>query len=60
MTLTLQKGMIAMKKRADKKQHNQFNNVKAFQETNEEISYNDDLKNRQPTPQPKEYDEIEY
>jgi hypothetical protein len=39
---------------------NQRDEVKAYQETNEEISNNESLKNSQPTPQPKDFDEIEY
>lgn len=34
--------------------------VKSFQETNEEMNRNDELKHRQPTPQPKEIEEIDY
>ena len=34
--------------------------AKSYQETNEEIARNEKLKHRQPTPQPKEMDEIEY
>lgn len=34
--------------------------AKAYQETNKEIAKIEELKRRQPTPQPKEIDEIEY
>ena len=34
--------------------------AKSFQETNEEIKRNEELKHRQPTPQPKEMEEIDY
>ncbi|WLV25392.1 hypothetical protein QR721_03955 [Aciduricibacillus chroicocephali] len=34
--------------------------AKSYQETNEEIANSEELKHRQPTPQPKEMDEIEY
>lgn len=40
--------------------HNHNNKVKAYVEINEEIANNEELKKIQPTPQPKEYDEIEY
>lgn len=43
-----------------KHKNNHADEVKAYQELNNEIANNDSLKNRQPTPQPKEYDEIEY
>ncbi|WP_442593911.1 hypothetical protein [Neobacillus sp. D3-1R] len=49
-------------KQSSNKNHSQqsIENVKSYQEKNDEIFENDTLKNRQPTPQPKEYDEIEY
>ncbi|MDC3414511.1 hypothetical protein NC797_16320 [Aquibacillus sp. 3ASR75-11] len=34
--------------------------VKSYQELNEEISNNKNIKHMQPTPQPKDFEEIEY
>jgi hypothetical protein len=34
--------------------------VKAFQELDEQISNKDEVKRMQPTPQPKDFEEIEY
>lgn len=40
--------------------HKKVKKVKSFQEISEEIKTNPNLKNTQPTIQPKEIDEIEY
>jgi hypothetical protein len=34
--------------------------VKAYQELNEEIAKDKELRNMQPTPEPKDFEEIEY
>jgi hypothetical protein len=44
----------------EKRITNDQNKTKAFVELSEEITNNPDLENRQPTPQPKDFDEIEY
>ncbi|MFD1040155.1 hypothetical protein ACFQ3N_17420 [Virgibacillus byunsanensis] len=38
----------------------QSGKVKAYQEINDEIAKNDKLKQKQPTPQPQDFEEIEY
>ncbi|MGY0691858.1 hypothetical protein ACW2QC_03585 [Virgibacillus sp. FSP13] len=38
----------------------QFGKVKPYQEINEEISQNEKLKQKQPTPQPEDFEEIDY
>lgn len=40
--------------------NDQYDKVKSFQELSDEISTNPKLKHMQPTPQPKNFDEIEY
>ncbi len=44
----------------DKPAKEQFGKVKSYQETNEEIAKNDKLKQKQPTPKPDDFEEIEY
>ncbi|SES64396.1 hypothetical protein SAMN05216389_101220 [Oceanobacillus limi] len=47
----------------EKKQTNakeRFGKVKAYQEINKEISTENEVKKQRPTPQPKDFDEIEY
>ncbi|MCM3670473.1 hypothetical protein M3181_16020 [Mesobacillus maritimus] len=44
----------------EKREMKEPNKVKPFVELSEEISNNPNLENRQPTPQQKEFDEIEY
>jgi hypothetical protein len=44
----------------EKRRPNNQHKIKAFVELSEEITNNPDLENRQPTPQPKDFDEIEY
>ncbi|WP_163531428.1 MULTISPECIES: hypothetical protein [Halobacillus] len=38
----------------------QFGNIKSYQEINNEVSKNEKLKHKQPTPQPQDFEEIEY
>ncbi|WP_158701725.1 hypothetical protein [Lentibacillus sp. Marseille-P4043] len=38
----------------------QFGKVKPYQEINDVISQNEELKQRQPTPQPEDFEEIDY
>lgn len=38
----------------------QFDQVKSFQEISDEMAIKPNLKQRQPTPQPKDFDEIDY
>ncbi|HLR68229.1 MAG TPA: hypothetical protein VK105_14050 [Virgibacillus sp.] len=38
----------------------QFGEVKAYQEINESISKNNELKHKRPTPQPQDFEDIEY
>ncbi|WP_185959680.1 hypothetical protein [Lentibacillus cibarius] len=38
----------------------QSGKVKPYQEINHAVSENEDLQSRQPTPQPKDFEEIEY
>lgn len=38
----------------------QYGKVKSYQEINNEISKNEKLKNKKPTLQPQDFDEIEY
>lgn len=40
--------------------NNQFNKVKLFQELSDELEANPELRNMQPTPEPKDFEEIEY
>lgn len=44
----------------EKRITNDQNKMKSFVELSEEITNNPELENRQPTPQPKDFDEIEY
>ncbi|MUK90821.1 hypothetical protein GMD78_20950 [Ornithinibacillus sp. L9] len=45
----------------DRKNSNkQSKKVKAYQEINKEIANSNELKNQQPVPQPKDFEEIEY
>ncbi|WP_188456420.1 hypothetical protein [Virgibacillus oceani] len=43
-----------------KTMHEQSFKGKSFQEISDEIAAKPELKERQPTPQPKDFDEIEY
>lgn len=49
---------------SDKSKNNhsneQFGKVKSYQEINDEISKNKKLKNKKPTPQPQDFEEIQY
>lgn len=40
--------------------NNELTKVKSFQETSDEIQANPELKHMQPTPEPKDFEEIEY
>jgi len=44
----------------DQSANEQVEKVKSFQELSSEIAADPNLKQRQPTPQPKEMDEIDY
>lgn len=46
--------------KTNKKHYEQLGKVKPYQEINDEISENNKLKQKQPTPQPQDFDEIEY
>ncbi|WP_171046223.1 hypothetical protein [Lentibacillus cibarius] len=49
------------KNKSDKKHpEKQSGKVKPYQEINNAVSENEDLRSRQPTPQPKDFEEIEY
>ncbi|MDY0395708.1 hypothetical protein ACFSMW_19795 [Virgibacillus halophilus] len=44
----------------DEKQKHTAKSCKSYQETNEEIAHNEWLQKQQPTPQPKDMEEIDY
>lgn len=46
--------------KSDQPSNEQFEKIKSFQELTDDIAGDPNLKQRQPTPQPKEMDEIEY
>ncbi|MEK3887862.1 hypothetical protein [Bacillus sp. FSL K6-3431] len=47
-------------KKPDSSPNKPFDQGKAFQEVSEEMATNPKLKEMRPTPQPKDFDEIEY
>lgn len=48
------------RKENDKSSDEQIDQVKSFQEISNDITAKPNLKQRQPTPQPKDFDEIDY
>ncbi|HYK75217.1 MAG TPA: hypothetical protein VEV44_19140 [Pseudoneobacillus sp.] len=49
-----------MKDQSNLNHDNDQSKGNAYQKINNDIPQNENLKNRQPTPQPKDFDEIEY